>query len=304
MKKSSTILIAGGTGFIGRLLTAYFLQSGFQVNVLTRSPKQPNELYWDGKALSGNWPDLLEKTDVLINLAGKSVNCRYTQANKKAILQSRLESSAVLQQAMENATQKPRLWLNASSATIYAHSQNHLNTEANGIIGSDFSMDVVKYWENAFFSQSIAGVSKAALRISIVMGTGGGAFPEYRAITKRLLGGHQGNGEQWMSWIHYADLCRAFAHLIAQPNPQGVWNITAPQPIRNKAFMKVLRKNTRTPFGLPAPAALLEVAAAVLGTETELLLKSRYVYPERLLQSGFEFTYPNWDAACRQLVAG
>nr|MCU0375177.1 epimerase [Chitinophagaceae bacterium] len=188
-------------------------------------------------------------------------------------MQSRLESTGVLQQAMQLVEKRPRLWLNASSATIYADSKNHLNTENKGIIGSDFSMDVVKAWEAAFFQIAIAGVNQAALRISIVMGNGGGALPEYRAITKRLLGGHQGNGEQWISWIHHTDLCRALAHLMAQPNPQGIWNITAPQPIRNKAFMQVLRKNMGMPFGLPAPAALLKIAAALLGTETELLLK-------------------------------
>lgn len=301
---TSTMLIAGGTGFIGRLLTQYFTQAGYKVWVLTRKPMLPNEHYWDGKTMAGGWPGLLQQSDVLINLAGKSVNCRYTEVNKKAILQSRLESTWVLHQAMQSVEKRPGLWLNASSATIYDHSQTHLNTETNGIIGSDFSMDVVKALEEAFFRIPVAGVHQAALRISIVMGNEGGAFPEYKAITKRLLGGPQGSGAQWVSWIHHTDLCSAINHLINHPNPSGVWNITAPQPIRNKPFMEELRKNTGMPFGLPAPAALLHLAAALLGTETELLLKSRYVYPERLLQSGFEFTYPSWQAACRQLIAG
>jgi hypothetical protein len=193
------------------------------------------------------------------------------------------------------------LWLNASSATIYAGSSLHLNTETNGIIGDDFSMGICKSWEAAFFEKQQRTQRKVAMRISIVLGTNGGAFPKFKAITQWGLGGQQGDGKQWMSWIHEEDLYRAIQHIIHTPSLSGPINITAPEPIRNKRLMATIRKTLRMPIGLPAPAFLLEMAAPILRTETELLLKSRYVYPDKLLASGFQFYYSEAAEAVENL---
>jgi uncharacterized protein (TIGR01777 family) len=300
--QAQKIIIAGGSGFIGNVLRQWWTAQGHQVIVLTRQPRHPWEQAWDARSYTPAWAQHLEGAQVLINLTGKSVDCRYHAANKAAILQSRLLSTQVLQQAVSIAKEPPAIWLNASSATVYAHSTQHLNGEHNGIIGSDFSMDVVKAWEQSFFAQPVAGVRKAALRMSIVMGTEGGAFVPYRRLASMGLGGRQGSGNQWMSWVHTLDLCRAIDFIVAHDALQGPVNVTAPQPIQNHAFMHTLRRQCGMPLGLPAPALLLEVAALVLRTETELLLKSRNVYPQKLMDAGFTFTYPSWQAACAALL--
>ena len=286
------IIIAAGTGFLGNNLEKYFTGKGNQVYILTRNPKRKNEIYWDAKTL-GEWKNLLESSDVLINLAGKSVDCRYTEENKKEIYDSRIESTKVLQQAINQCINKPTLWLNASSATIYVHSETHLNTEENGIIGDDFSMNICKSWGNEFFKSETENVRKVALRTSIVLGNNGGAFPKLKMLTKFGLGGKQGRGNQNVSWIHIDDFCRAVEFIIDNENMSGEINVTAPNPLSNEDFMWKLRKQMRIPFGLNATVWQLEIASIFLNTETELLLKSRNVYPERLVKSGFQFTYPN-----------
>ncbi len=185
------IIIAAGTGFLGKNLEKYFTEKGSQVYILTRNPKRKNEIGWDAKTL-GEWKNLLEASDVLINLAGKSVDCRYTEKNKREIYDSRINSTKVLQQAVDNCINKPKIWLNASSATIYVHSEKHLNTEENGIIGDDFSMDICKSWEEEFFKTENPDTRKVALRTSIVLGNDGGAFTKLKMITKLGLGGKQG----------------------------------------------------------------------------------------------------------------
>lgn len=295
------ILIAGGSGFIGQFLQREFMKEGHIVKILTRRPKQTGDVFWDAKNI-GAWTSELENTEVLINLTGKSVDCRYNEKNRREILESRLQSTRILQKAIEQAVEPPKIWLNASSATIYADSYLHLNTEANGIIGDDFSMGVCKAWESAFFENKKSGLRKVAMRISIVLGKNGGAFPKFKTITQWGLGGIQGKGNQWMSWIHETDLFRAIQHIIADATLEGPVNITAPKPVSNKAFMKNLRDQLHRPVGLPAPKFLLEIAAPVLGTETELLLKSRFVYPEKLLQSGFRFRFEKVADALESLV--
>ncbi|KIC63737.1 TIGR01777 family oxidoreductase [Chryseobacterium taiwanense] len=295
------IIIAAGTGFLGKNLERYFTEKGNQVFILTRNPKRENEIYWDAKTL-GDWGSLIEGSDVLINLTGKSVDCRYNEKNKEEIYSSRIESTKVLQQSIDQCINKPRIWLNASSATIYVHSENHLNTEENGIIGDDFSMNICKSWENEFFKTKTENIRKVALRTSIVLGNNGGAFPKLKMMTKFGLGGKQGRGNQNISWIHIDDFCKAIEFIIYNENISGEINITAPKPLPNEEFMKELRKQMKVPFGLNAPVWQLEIASLFLNTETELLLKSRNVYPDKLMNSGFKFSYSEIDSAFENLI--
>lgn len=295
------IIIAAGTGFLGKNLEKYFTEKGNQVYILTRNPKRKNEILWYAKTLS-EWKNLLENSDVLINLAGKSVDCRYTDKNKQEIYDSRISSTKILQQAVDNYISKPKIWLNASSATIYVHSETHLNTEENGIIGDDFSMNICKSWEKEFFKTENKDIRKVTLRTSIVLGNNGGAFTKLKLITKLGLGGKQGRGNQNVSWIHISDFCKAVEFIIENKNISGEINITAPHPLSNEEFMRKLRKEMKIPLGLNAAVWQLEIASILLKTETELLLKSRNVYPEKLMNNGFKFTYPNVEAAFKDLV--
>jgi uncharacterized protein (TIGR01777 family) len=290
------IIIAAGTGFLGQNLQEYFTEKGDHVYILTRNPKRKNEIYWDAKTI-GEWKNSIEHADILINLTGKSVDCRYHEKNKAEIYNSRIESTRVLQEAVDQCTVPPGIWLNASSATIYVHSEKHLNTEENGIIGDDFSMNICKSWEEEFFKVKNNGIRKVALRTSIVLGNNGGAFPKLKMITKLGLGGGQGKGNQMVSWIHIDDFCRAVDFIIQNEGMRGAVNITAPAPLSNEAMMKKLRKQFKAPFGLNAAVWQLEMVSLFLNTETELLLKSRNVYPEKLIESGFHFSYPTFDEA-------
>lgn len=295
------IIIAAGTGFLGQNLEKYFTEKGDQVYILTRNPKRKNEIYWDAKTI-GEWKNSLEQSDILINLAGKSVDCRYHEKNKAEIYASRINSTKILQKAVNLCSEPPKVWLNASSATIYVHSEKHMNTEENGIIGDDFSMNICKSWEEEFFKIQNEGIRKVALRTSIVLGNNGGAFPKLKMITKLGLGGKQGRGNQMVSWIHIDDFCRAIDWIIQDKTIEATINITAPVPLSNEAMMKKLRNQFKAPFGLDAAVWQLEIASIFMKTETELLLKSRNVYPEKLLESGFQFSYSTFEEALLKLL--
>lgn len=294
------IIIAAGTGFLGKNLEQYFLNKNHEVKILTRNPKLENEIFWDAKTL-GIWKNELENADVLINLAGKSVDCRYNENNKKEIYESRINSTIVLQEAIDECHNPPKIWLNASSATIYVHSETYLNTEKNGIIGDDFSMNICKSWEKEFFKTENLYIRKVALRTSVVLGKNGGAFPKFKQISKFGLGGKQGRGNQLMSWIHIEDFCEAINFIIEDENLKGSINITAPNPLSNENMMKQLRKKIKIPFGISSPVWLLEIAAIFIKTETELMLKSRNVYPEILLKNAFKFQYDSFEKALEKL---
>ncbi len=296
------IILAGGSGFLGEAIKEYFENTGNEIFVLTRNPKRVNEIYWDAKSL-GDWSNIIENSDVLINFVGKSVDCRYTESNKLEILQSRILSTEVLQEAVNGCKRPPKIWINASSATIYAHSETKEMTEANGIIGDDFSMNVCKKWEGEFFKISNPNVRKVAIRTSIVLGVNGGAFPKLKLISKLGLGGKQGIGNQMVSWIHILDFCRAIDFVISNDNIDGPINLTAPKPIQNQRFMKIYRSALKINFGLPSPKFLLEIASFFLRTETELLLKSRNVIPEFLIKAGFEFLFPDSKSCIEDLIS-
>ena len=296
MKK---IVIAGGTGFLGTALKSYFEAKDFVVVCLSRK-RNSETVYWNAKDL-GEWAEELEGATALINLAGKSVDCRYKKQNRELILNSRIESTQVLNLAMEKAKVKPKVFINSSTATIYIHAETTINTEEIGVIGDDFSMNIAKSWEKEFFSTSIENVRKVALRTSIVLGNKGGAFPKLKAITRLGMGGKQGNGNQFVSWIHVDDFCKAVEFLI-NSNLSGSVNVTAPNPISNKEFMTVLRNELKLPFGISQPIWLIELGCAVIKSESELLLKSRYVYPQRLVDAGFKFEFERIEDALMDLL--
>lgn len=289
-----TIVITAANGFIGRHLVAT-LKETYRIVALVRQPI-PSTLdvkycLWDGKTV-GKWSVELEGASAVINLAGKSVNCRYNERNKAAIYASRLDSTRAIGEAIRRCGFKPAVWINAASATIYAHSEDRPNTEANGIIGGGFSVDVCQQWEAAFNAYSDLGVRQVILRTAIVLGKQGGVMVPFKRLARFGLGGRMGTGTQQFSWIHEDDLCAAVEHLITHTESRGVYNLAAPNPVTNAVFMEALRRQLRIPFGLPQPKGLLELGARLIGTETELIFKSRYVLPERLLSEGFVFRYP------------
>jgi uncharacterized protein (TIGR01777 family) len=294
------IVIAGGKGFLGTALYRYFKEKGDEVWVLSRNPKHANEHYWDGKTL-GKWQEVLEGAAVLINLAGKSVNCRYTVANKAAILASRIDATHILQEAVLKQQSPPRIWINASSATTYIHASTQKMDEFDGIIGDDFSMNICKQWEQAFFKDNTLNIRKVAARTAIVLGNEGGALPHLKTLVQCYLGGRQADGKQMVSWIHIEDFCRAIDFIIQDEGLYGPVNVTAPIAITNEVFMAALRKRYKKRYGLNQSKWMLELGAALIGTETEMLLKSRWVYPEKLLLQQFVFKYPKLKSALNHL---
>ena len=302
MKK---IVIAAGTGFLGEVLVHYFKNKCEEIVVLTRGKSEIRNstkyVHWNAKTLTG-WETELENATALINLAGKSVDCRYTEANKKEILASRIDSTAILNIAVLSCKNPPKHWLNSSTATIYRHSEDKQMTESTGEIGDDFSMNVAKTWEQTFFEVPTKNTLKTALRTSIVLGKNGGAFLPLKRLTQLGLGGKQSNGNQFISWIHEQDFARAIEFIINK-KLTGVVNIVSPKPIPNKIFMKQLRKTVGIPIGIPTPLPILKLGAKIIGTEPELVVKSRNVIPERLLQEGFQFQFDTLEKTFQELVS-
>lgn len=284
------IILAGGSGFIGRFLEKRFNQDGHTVNVLTRNPKSENDIYWDGET-AGEWTEQLYGADVLINMAGKSVDSRYTEDNKKRIYDSRLKSTAVLGKVLAKMTNPPAVWLNSSTATIYRHAEDRPMDEHTGEIGTRFSVDVATKWEETFFSEKLTKTRRVALRTAIVLGKEGGALVPLKRLVQFGLGGKQGSGKQMFSWIHEEDLYQAIVYLINAKSIDGPINLSAPKPLPNEEMMSVLRRKMNMPIGLPSPKWLLTIGAVMIRTETELVLKSRWVVPTNLTASGYVFKF-------------
>ena len=308
------IVIPGGSGQVGTVLARAFHGGGDEVVVLSRRPEaQPwRVVAWDGVS-PGAWQREIEGCDALINLAGRSVNCRYTPQHRKEILESRVRSTDVIGQAIASAARPPRVWLQASTATIYAHRYDAPNDERSGILGGHepdapdtwrFSIDVARAWERAFDEAVCGHTRKVALRSAMTMSPDrGGVFDTLRRLAWCGLGGRSGNGRQFVSWIHDADFIAAVRWLIDRQDIDGVVNIAAPNPLPNSEFMQELRHACGIRFGLPSTPWMLEVGALFMRTETELILKSRRVVPGRLLEQGFGFKYPLWRDAARDLCA-
>jgi hypothetical protein len=298
-----TIIITAANGFIGKTLVRY-LSRDYRIIALVRKPQASCRgvkfLIWDGMTV-GAWSYEFEGALAVINLAGKSVNCRYTEENKAAIFASRLESTNAIGEAINRCAHKPKVWINAASATIYAHSERIPNTEATGMIGTGFSVDVCQQWEACFNSFAQPGLRQIVLRTAIVLGKDGGVMVPFKRLARFGLGGSMGSGKQQLSWVHEEDVCRAIAFFIQQEATEGVYNISAPNPVTNERFMHALRKRLRIPFGIPQPKWLLELGARLIGTETELIFKSRFVLPERLLQAGFVFKHGTIEECLKAL---
>lgn len=300
----SKLIIAAGTGFLGQVLVRHFKNKFEEIVILTRGKSQTIDgikyVNWNAKTFSG-WENELENATVLINLAGKSVDCRYTQNNKREILLSRIESTKILNKAVLNCKNPPKHWLNSSTATIYRFSLDKEMDEINGEIGNDFSMNVAQSWEKAFFKTETPNTLKTALRTSIVLGKNGGAFIPLKTLAKIGFGGKQGKGNQFVSWIHEEDFARA-VDFILEKELTGKINIVSPKPIRNVDFMQKLQKAVGLPFGIALNKFFLEIGSFLIRTETELVLKSRNVIPKRLLDNGFEFKFGDVDEAFEDLV--
>jgi uncharacterized protein len=301
------IIIAGGSGYLGQYLAEHWVQQGKEIIILSRSARPTKNgityLAWDGKTL-GAWQTALEGAQALINLAGRTVDCRYTAENKRQIMDSRVDSTRILGEAIAACTNPPKVWFNSSTATIYNDTRDDApaNDESSQNIGSDFSMTVAKEWERALHESDTPNTRKIALRISIVLGKGGGAIVPLLALSRFWLGGAQGGGNQWFSWVHIEDVARSIDFLLADDTLQGVFNIAQPEPMRNKDVMRALRRAVRRSWGLPMPAFLLRIGAIFIRTEAELVLKSRKVVSSRLPKAGFSFKYENLDEALREIT--
>ena len=312
------IIIAGGTGFIGMALAKCWGKDN-RIIILTRGRAgAPNNSYghplptakdgyhitywhWDGRTVERHWAEELEGCDLVINLAGRSVNCRYTERNRREIFDSRTDATDTIGEAIAAMVVPPKLWINASSATIYRHATDRPQDEYTGETGEGFSVDVCKRWESVFFSLRTPFTRKIALRTAITLGPGGVLVP-YLRMVRSGLGGRQGSGRQLFSWVHIDDVGRAIEWLLDRSELEGVFNLAAPGPVSNECLMATLRRLAGVRFGLPAPGWMLRLGARLIGTETELLLKSRWVVPTRLQETGFNFLYPRLETALKDLL--
>ena len=306
------IVIPGGSGQVGTVLARAFHTEGHEVVVLSRRPqvRQWHVVAWDGRNLDV-WQREIDGSDVVINLAGRSVNCRYNAENRKDILESRVLSTRIVGEAIRQAARPPGLWIQASTATIYAHRYDDANDEYSGVLGGSesvapstwrFSIDVAQAWERAFDETITEGTRKIALRSAMTLSPdAGGVFDTLLGLVRHGLGGRTGNGRQFISWIHYEDFVAAIRWLIDREEMDGVVNVASPNPLPNAEFMRQLREAWGAWFGLPTREWMLEIGAVFMRTETELILKSRRVVPGRLMENGFTFKFPIWSDAARDL---
>ncbi len=305
------IVIPGGSGQVGSILARAFCADGHEVVIISRKSRgYGRTIVWDGKT-RGAWASEIDGADVVINLAGHTVNCRYNKANRDRIMQSRVDSTRLVGEAIQAARCPPRIWLQASTATIYAHRYDAPNDEISGMIGrgeSDtttawgFSVDVATAWERTLDVADMPNTRKVKLRSAMTMSSDpGGIFDVLLGLVRHGLGGQSGDGRQFVSWVHHADFMRAIYWLIGHDEIDGVVNIASPNPLPNADFMRAIRDAWGMRIGLPATKWMLELGAMFLRTETELMLKSRRVVPGVLLQNGFVFRYPTWPEAAQLL---
>lgn len=300
------IVLAGGSGYLGRVLARYFHGKAKEIIILSRKKADRNDsavrtVVWNATT-RGEWEKELDGADLVVNLCGKNVNCRYTEKARAEILDSRLEPTTLLGEAIAAAVHPPKCWINTASATIYRHAEDRPQDEDSGEPGTGFSVEVCQAWEKSFWQAETPGTRKAILRVGLVMGREDGVFPRLKRLVYAGLGGYQGTGEQYVSWIHEQDFARIVDWIFTQ-DKTGVYNCTAPEAVSNRALMKTIRKVIGIPVGLPTPQWLLEIGARIIGTETELVLKSRWVKPKRLLDEGFAFQFPQVHHAVHAILS-
>ena len=308
---SPRVVLAGGSGFIGSFLQRRLTIQGYDVVVLTRSPdingNSSRQVQWDGHTL-GDWTRELESAQALINLSGRSVNCRYNERNRREILESRIDTTRLLGRAVAVSEDPPRVWLNASTATIYKHTLGQPMTEANGVIEATpeakdaFSIEVARAWEQELDKATTPDTRKVALRTAMVFAANsGGVYRTLRSLARWGLGGPIAGGHQYISWIHEEDFSRALEWLIKQDDLDGPVNVASPNPIPQRDMARIILRERGMPFGMHATRSMLEIAAFIHRTEAELILKSRRVVPARLLASGFQFRYPRMEDAVHEI---
>lgn len=298
------VVIAGGTGFIGRYLSQYFAQKGYEVVILSRkeSAFKNNIRYvqWNGKTLS-DWCAELENSDLLINLSGTSVAVRHNEKNKKQIYDSRILSTQVLNQAVSNCENPPKYWFNSSGASVYKTSFTESRDENYTEWEEEFLTEVVLAWEEEFFKNPNPKIKKVALRTSVVLGKSGDTYEKLNLLSKIGLGGKQGSGQQMMSWIHIEDFARIIEFCM-QSNLEGIINMAAPNPVTNQKMMQAFRKVNRMPVGIPAPEFLIRIGTRIIGIEPDFVLKSYNVISKRLSENGFDFKFPTIQEALEELI--
>lgn len=292
MKK---VVIAGGTGFIGSYLSKRFEESGYKVLIVSR---QEGHVSW----LPADLKNAFDGAELVVNLAGKSINCRHTKANKQALVESRIRTTLLIGKALESTENPPKLWINASASGVYKPSLKVPMTEANYLIANDFLSELVQQWENVFFDFQLTKTRRIALRTSVVLGKNDGALQPLLRLTRLGFGGKLADGNQMFSWIHIEDYFRVIVFLLENPSMSGICNCTSPSPVRNSQLMKSIRKTVRMPFGIPAPTFVVKLGAAFIGIESSLILNSSYVFPKYLIDYGFTFRFPQIEEALDQLV--
>lgn len=303
------VVIPGGSGQVGGILARALTAAGHDVVILSREAR--GLAAWDGRTL-GPWASVIDGAGAVVNLAGRSVNCRYTRANLEAMLASRVDSTRVVGEAVARAARPPRVWLQMSTATIYAHTFGSAHDESTGVIGGgepgvpaywSRSVEIAKAWEHEQWDAKTPSTRKVVMRSAMVMSPDrAGIFDVLLALTRRGLGGPAAGGQQYVSWIHERDFVRAVELLLEREDLSGVFNLASPNPLPQRELMSELRRASGARVGLPATRWMLEIGALFLRTDTELLLKSRRVVPGRLLASGFAFQFPEWRAAVEDLV--
>jgi uncharacterized protein len=305
------VVIPGGTGQVGTALARALCRDGHQVVVLSRRAASSGQVAWDGAQL-GPWAREIDGSDVVINLAGRSVSCRYTKDNLTEMMRSRVRSARVVGQAIAAAARPPAAWLQMSTATIYADTRGAANDDLTGVIGGSeegvpgywaFSVDIAQAWERELDEAQVPATRKVALRAAMVMTPDrGGVFDVLSRMARLGLGGPVAGGGQYVSWIHEDDFTAAVRFIIDTSALTGAVNLAAPGPERQRDLMRELRAAWGVPVGLPATRWMAALGALALRSDTELLLKSRRVVPARLTAAGFEFRYGTWPEAARDLV--
>jgi uncharacterized protein (TIGR01777 family) len=301
MSGTRTVVLAGASGFIGRYFRARFEKDGWTVRTIGRrgSKGAPSAVWGDDDVRLAR---VLDGAELLVNLAGRSVSCRYNDRNKAAILESRLSTTAALGRAIALCRQPPSTWLNASTGTIYRNAVDRPQSERDGEPGTGFSVDVARAWEAELDAAVTPGTRKIPMRIAIVLGRGGGALRPFANLARLGLGGRMGPGSQKFSWIHVEDLYRCVRFLHARTDITGPVNVASPDVVTNRELMRMVRRAFGARFGIPTPAWLLRLGAVLIRTETELVLKSRWVQPEKLLDAGFVYSQPELGRALQQIA--